>query len=57
MYPFGQTVTITCSGESGEVVGIATFPAREAQYLIRYAAADGRAVEAWWDASALQAAQ
>ena len=35
----GATVAIIVSGEN--------------QFLVRYRAADGRAVEAWWNASAL----
>lgn len=52
-FDFGDTATIACSGEIGRVIGKATYPNREDQYLIRYCAGDGRAQECWWDASAL----
>ncbi len=53
-FNLNQTVTITCSGETGEVIGRAEFATGENQYQIRYKAADGRAVEAWWNESALK---
>lgn len=48
-----QKVTIAISGETGEVVGRAQYIAHENTYLVRYKSADGRAVESWWDESAL----
>jgi len=46
-------VTIDISNERGEVVGRAEYPASENSYLMRYKATDGRAVESWWNESAL----
>jgi hypothetical protein len=48
-----DTVAITCSGEVGIVIGVAVYPSAEAQALVRYMAGDGRAVEQWWNLSAL----
>lgn len=52
-FGLGEEVKITCSGEQGIVVGYAQYMAHEDQCLVRYKAADGRAVEQWWDVSAL----
>lgn len=52
-FDLGQGVTIVVSGEEGEVIGRAEFSKSEDQYLVRYKAADGRAVESWWNVSAL----
>lgn len=46
-------VTISCSGEMGTIIGRAEYTAAENYYFVRYRAADGRAVEAWWPESAL----
>jgi hypothetical protein len=48
-----QTVTISASGEAGEVIARAEYTVAEASYLVRYKSAEGRAVEAWWTESAL----
>ncbi len=52
-FDLGASVTIVASSERGEVVGRAQYAASEDSYFVRYKAADGRAVEAWWAASAL----
>lgn len=52
-FGLGQTVNITASLESGEVIARAEYAKSENTYLVRYKAADGRAVEAWWGESAL----
>lgn len=56
-FKFGltDTVTITTSGETGEVIGRAEYTTSENTYLVRYCSADGRAVESWWGESALTA--
>lgn len=54
-HSLNQTVSITASGEQGTVIGRAEYTAGENSYYIRYKAADGRAVEAWWPESALSA--
>jgi hypothetical protein len=48
-----QFVSITTSGEVGYIVGRAQYSQGENSYLLRYKAADGRAVEAWWGESTL----
>lgn len=51
----GQQVKITCSGETGQVIGRAQYATTDDDsYYIRYKAADGRATEAWWQGSALE---
>ena len=52
-FNLGQAVIIECSGETGQVVGRAQYLSGEQSYQVRYKAADGRAVEAWWGESAL----
>lgn len=54
LFELKEQVTITCSGETGQVIARAEFIDSENQYQIRYKAADGRAVEAWWNELALQ---
>lgn len=48
-----QRVEIVISSEVGEIIGRAEYVARENAYLIRYKSTDGRAIESWWDESAL----
>lgn len=45
----GQVVQVTISGEEGHVKARAEYNAGPNQYLIHYQAADGRAVDAWFD--------
>lgn len=45
----GQVVQVTISGEEGHVKARAEYSAGPNQYLIHYQAADGRAVDAWFD--------
>ncbi|WP_198343486.1 hypothetical protein [Burkholderia ubonensis] len=52
-FEFGNSVTITASGETGKVIGRAEYTTSENTYLVRYCSADGRAVENWWGESAL----
>lgn len=52
-YELGQNVTILVSGEYGEIIGRADYTNHTNMYQIRYKAADGRAVESWWDEDAL----
>jgi len=53
-FELNASVRITTSGELGIVIGRAEFAADETSYKVRYCAADGRAVEAWWGESALE---
>ena len=48
-----QVVKIEESGEVGTVIGRCDYVAADNNYFLRYKAADGRAVEAWWTESAL----
>lgn len=48
-----QPLQIIASGESGECIARSEHASAEPQYLLRYKAADGRAVEAWWTENAL----
>lgn len=52
-YELGDTVEIDASGEQGTVIARAEYLNSEDQYQLRYACADGRAVEQWWADSAL----
>lgn len=52
-FELNQRATIVASGEAGDVIGRAEYIYAERSYLIRYAASDGKAVEAWWTESAL----
>ena len=52
-----QKVTIVTSGETGEIIGRGDYTHSEATYLIRYKSSDGRAVENWWNESALVATE
>jgi hypothetical protein len=51
----GSKVRIEVSGEEGTVEGRAEYRSIENQYYVRYKAGDGRAVEAWWSESAIEA--
>ncbi len=50
----GQTVKISVSGETGHVKGRADYLNNCPAYLIHYQAADGRAVDRWFDESEIQ---
>lgn len=52
-----DAVIITASGEQGEVASRSESTFAEPQYLVRYRANDGRAVEQWWSQSALKHAE
>ncbi|AUP76391.1 hypothetical protein CWS02_06455 [Enterobacter sp. EA-1] len=53
----GQGVKVTISGEEGHVKARAEYANCSNQYLIHYLAADGRAVDAWFDEGELTAVQ
>jgi uncharacterized membrane protein len=55
-FALGQKVTISISGEQGEVHGRAEYTNLDNCYFVRYKAADGRAAEGWWQEDALQGA-
>ncbi len=52
-FELGANVEIIASKEYGEIVARAQYSTGENQYLLRYKAGDGRAVEAWWGESAI----
>lgn len=54
-FELNQQVRISASAETGEVIARAEYTYCEHQYLVRYMAGDGRATEAWWTESALEA--
>jgi len=47
-FKLGMEAKIVASGEKGRIIGLAIFTACEPQALLHYVAADGRAVENWW---------
>jgi hypothetical protein len=55
MFNLGERVHIAVSGEAGEIIGRAQYFMGEDAYLLRYKAADGRAVEQWWNEQAIEA--
>lgn len=55
-FKLNDSVRIACSGETGTVIGRAHFVNSNDQFLVRYLSGDGRAVEAWWNADALELA-
>ena len=57
MFDLKHTVRIKCSKEVGEIIGRAEYAYGQNSYLVRYCAADGRAVETWWSEDALAVAQ
>lgn len=54
-FELGQPARISASHEAGNIIARSEALHGENQYLLRYKANDGRAVEAWWAESALQA--
>ena len=48
-HELGQVVKVTISGEEGHVKARAQYINCSNQYLIHYLAADGRAVDSWFD--------
>lgn len=52
-FHLGDPVRLAGTDEIGHVVGRAHYLDSNPQYLVRYAAANGRLVEAWWAESAL----
>jgi seryl-tRNA(Sec) selenium transferase len=52
-FELNQEVKIFRSNESGVIIGRAEYVSGLNNYFVRYVAADGRAVEAWWQEDAL----
>lgn len=55
-HQIGQVVQVTISGEEGHVKARAEYNAGPNQYFIHYLAADGRAVDAWFEEGELSPA-
>ncbi|HAT1567356.1 TPA: hypothetical protein I8X97_003523 [Citrobacter freundii] len=55
-HSLGQAVKISVSGEKGHVKARAEYTHCCNQYLIHYQAADGRAVDSWFEEGEIQAA-
>lgn len=55
-FDLNQPVTLVASDEAGVVIARAEYANAANCYRVRYKAADGRQVEAWWDEDALEAA-
>jgi hypothetical protein len=53
-FELGQKVEITISGEQGSVYGRVEYAEEVPQYLVKYKAADGRAVDGWFLANELK---
>ena len=56
-YVLGQTVQVTISKEKGYIKARAEYKNISNQYLIHYLAADGRAVDAWFEEGDLSPTQ
>lgn len=56
-HELGQVVQVTISGEQGHVKARAEYTYSANQYLIHYLAADGRAVDVWFEESELTPAE
>lgn len=54
-FTLGQLVSLKLSLERGVVIGRAEYLEDGPSYLVRYVAGDGRQVESWWNAGALEA--
>lgn len=52
-FVLGQQVQIEVSGEQGRVIARVEYEDAQHAYAVRYKSADGRAVAAWWNESAL----
>ncbi|MCS0501419.1 hypothetical protein [Ancylobacter mangrovi] len=52
-FSLGEAVGLSASNEHGVVIARAEYVNRCPAYLVRYRAADGSMVEAWWDEDAL----
>ncbi|AXY32654.1 hypothetical protein CEQ20_03990 [Yersinia pseudotuberculosis] len=50
-YELGQSVSVSISGEQGHIKGRAEYSQLNNSYYIHYKAADGRAVDSWFDES------
>ncbi|WP_140920185.1 hypothetical protein [Limnobaculum xujianqingii] len=55
-YPLGAVVAISVSCEVGHVKGRAEYGNSESQYYVHYLAADGRAVNDWFEESEIRPA-
>ncbi|MGC6387240.1 hypothetical protein ACMV8I_06170 [Ewingella sp. S1.OA.A_B6] len=56
-FELAAQVMILISGEAGQIKARAEYMNHANAYLIHYKAADGRAVNSWFDENEIQAAQ
>lgn len=56
-YPLGIAVKATISGETGRIKGRAEYTNTENQYYVHLLAADGRAIDRWFDENELTQAE
>lgn len=49
----GSIAEIVCSGERGQIIGVAYYATQQPRALIRYKSADGLARESWWGFDAI----
>jgi hypothetical protein len=56
-YGCATVVRLVLSNEAGVIIGRAEYLESEPSYYVRYKAADGRQVEAWWGESAIVPAE
>ncbi len=54
-FDLNQNVKLKLSEERGVIIGRGEYTERPPCYMVRYVAADGRQVEDWWNADALEA--
>lgn len=55
-FRLGDRVKLAGSNETGDIIGQARYTYSNPSYLVRYVAADGRLVEAWWNEDAIEVA-
>ncbi len=53
-FNLGDHVKISSSGETGAIKSRAEHTAHKNNYQVHYKAADGRAVDCWWDEADLE---
>lgn len=53
-FNLGDKVKMTLTDEHGIIVGTASYLDQPEQYLVRYRSGDGRQVQDWWTASAIE---
>ena len=54
-YKIGQRVTVSVSGETGEIRARAEYKNSTDCYYVYYKSGDGRAISTWWDEDQIEA--